>query len=124
MSHFISGCCTVCDELCFEVKARWEPHERNPGEPKRLGKPLDGATKIQCLLYGGSMATFLVCAKCAGRFNPGVFVDLWRKSLRSYARELSGREVPEGAAKWYRSMFEEGILCEVGRITFKESPNG
>ena len=122
MSHFISGSCCKCDKLCFEVRARYEAHERLPGEPKRLGKPLDGATKVIFMLYGGSLATLLMCGRCAGELNPGHYVDLWRKSLRSYGRELV--KPNEGTVKWYRSMFNEGLLCEVGRVTFKESNNG
>lgn len=122
--YFVSGCCTVCDELCMEVLARWGENERYPGEPKRLGKPVDGATKTTCLLYGGSLSTFLMCGNCAGTFNPEKYVGLWQKSLRSWLREMRLTPPHPERDKWFRSMLEDGILTEVGRVTFKEASHG
>lgn len=113
--HKISGCCTVCDELCFEVLARWETHERYPGEPKRLGPPMNGATRVTFLLLDGSRADFTFCGDCAAALNPGAYQEIWRKALRSWKRELS-----ETAKPWFATQFRNGILTEMGRIAWKD----
>ena len=107
----IAGCCTCCDELCFEVLARWDTHERYPGEPKRLGPPMNDATRVTFLLYDGSRADFTFCGNCAASLNPGQYTDIWRKTLRSFLREMS-----ETARPWLNTEFSNGLLVEMGRI--------
>ena len=111
----ISGCCSACDEPCFEVLARWDTHERYPGEPKRLGPPMNEATRVTFLLYDGSRADFTFCGACAKALNPTQYVDIWRKALRSFLREMS-----ETARPWWNTQFQNGLLCEMGRVNWKE----
>lgn len=116
MSEFkISGACTLCDELCFEVMARWSENERYPGEPKRLGPSTNGATRVTFLLYDGSRADFTFCGACAEKLDLGQYVEIWRKAMRSFAREMS-----ETARPWFATQFENGILIEMGRINWND----
>jgi hypothetical protein len=120
MSDFkISGACTCCDELCFEVLARWSENERYPGEPKRLGPPYESTTRVTFLLLDGSRADFTFCGTCAESLNPGQYTDIWRKALRSFRREMS-----ETAKPWFATQFVNGILAEMGRVKWRELQNG
>jgi len=111
----ISGACTVCDEMCFEVMARWGEDERYPGEPKRLGPPNADAVRVTFLLYDGSRADFTFCGACAKTLDADQYVAIWRKALRSFLREMS-----ETARPWFATQFGNGILTEMGRVTWKE----
>jgi hypothetical protein len=121
MSDFkVSGCCTWCDEECFEVLTRWQEGERYPGEPRRLGPPLSGATRVTFLLIDGSRADMTFCGKCVNDISPQKYTAIWRKVIRSWGREM--RETPDtpGRTQWFRSQFENGILGEMGRILWSE----
>ena len=111
----ISGACTICDERCFEVKAVYQDHEIRPGEPKRLGKPLDGAMQLVFLLFDGSKTYLTFCGSCAQALKPDQYTAIWRKNMRSWKRELKG-DRPE----WFLRQFDNGLLCELGRSTWKE----
>ena len=113
--HKISGCCTICDELCFEVMARWDTHERYPGEPKRLGPPMNGATRVTFLLIDGTRADFTFCGECSKVLTPAQYPDIWRKTLRSFLREMS-----ETARPWFNTQHANGILSEMGRINWSD----
>lgn len=113
--HIIAGHCMHCDAPCFEVVARAEEHEPNPGEPKRLGPPLEGSTRIAFLLFDGSKADITFCAQCAQTFGPEHYTGMWRKIQRSWQRELAG-STPD----WFLKSFSSGILCELGRTSWKE----
>ncbi len=115
----ISGACTLCDEMCFEVLARWSENERYPGEPKRLGPPVDGATLITFVLFDGTKADLTFCGNCAASLTPESYVEIWRKVIRSWQREMSkgtGDQNPD----WYQKQFANGILGEMGRTNWKD----
>lgn len=114
MSEFkIAGCCTLCDDHCFEVVTTWDAHERYPGEPKRLGAVIGDATLVSFMLLDGSRADLTFCAGCAESLASPQYVDIWRKVCRSWRREMqvSGAPVPD----WYYQQYNNGILSEMGR---------
>lgn len=117
MSEFkISGACTLCDEMCFEVLARWSENERYPGEPKRLGPPTPDATRISFVLYDGSKCDLTFCGKCAETLNPDSYVEIWRKVMRSWIREMEKGPVLPAPPEWFVSQFNNGLLSEMGRV--------
>lgn len=119
----IAGHCTTCDAECFEIIERWGEHERRPGEPKRIGAPLDGATRITFLLVDGSRMDLTFCKDCAAGLTDDSYSSIWQKVLRSWTRELEekGDEPPE----WFTKQYENGLLSEMGRHLVKDlNPNG
>jgi hypothetical protein len=80
----ISGCCTICDQPCFEVMALYKEHERRPGEPKRLGGPLEGAVRVTFRLYDGTQNDQTFCAGCAEAVGADDFPEIWR--VRAWTR--------------------------------------
>ena len=114
----ISGACTHCDELCFEVIARWSENERYPGEPKRTGAPNADATRISFVLYDGTRCDLTFCGRCAEALNPGWYVEIWRKVMRSWVREMSKDKEPPSPGKlaWFQAEFHNGIFGEMGRV--------
>jgi hypothetical protein len=114
----IAGCCSKCDEPCFEVLARWEQHERRPGEPKRLGPPNPDAVRITFLLFNGRRTDMTLCGNCADTLGPADYSLLWRKNLAGWLREQNGN--PEK----FKYEFANGLLAELGRITWKELSGG
>lgn len=118
MSHYkIAGCCTVCDEPCFEVVSTWAEHERYPGEPKRLGPVIGDATLISFMMLDGTKADMTFCAGCAESLSPTQYTEIWRKVIRSWKREieLTKEEKPD----WYWQSFSNGILTEMGRVLWR-----
>jgi hypothetical protein len=113
--HKIAGCCTLCDKPCFEVMQVNDPHERNPGEPKRLGQPMNDSARITFLLYDGTKTDLTFCGECADLPLAPLFIELWAKNMRTWLREL-GNERPE----WFMKQYTNGLLCEIGRKTWKE----
>lgn len=112
----ITGCCSLCDAPCFEVLETQGSGDRNPGEPKRIGQPLPEATRISFLLYDGTKTDLTFCSDCAGLPSLApYFIELWAKNVRSWMREL-GDSRPE----WFVKQYANGLLCEIGRKTWKE----
>lgn len=105
----IAGCCSCCDMLCFEVTA-----VREDGKPKTFGRPNDGATRITFLLLNGRRTDMTFCGACAGSLDPQWYATLWRKNLSGWLREQGGN------TEKFKHEFANGILCEIGRITWKE----
>ena len=118
--HKISGACTLCDELCFEVLATWGEDERYPGEPKRVGLPFDDAMRVTFLLYDGSKMDLTFCGPCSGTVEPGIYTDIWRKVMRSWIREMKLTAGSEGRATWFNGQFSNGILGEMGKQKWKD----
>lgn len=114
MNHKIAGCCSLCDEPAFEVLARWDEGEKRAGEPKRLGTPLAGATRVTFLLLDGTRTDMTFCEACAASLAPEQYPKLWRKNLAGYLREQNGN--PEK----FKHEFANAILAELGRILWKE----
>ena len=106
----ISGCCTVCDKPCFDIRARFAEHELYPGEPKQIGRPNDDALKISFFLLDGTIMHLTFCGKCAESLSQEKYLDIWRKVIRSWERELKD-ETPS----WYLDQFGNGLLVELGR---------
>lgn len=117
----IAGHCTICDAPCFEIIAVYEAHERLPGEPKTVGPPLDGATRISYMLMDGTKTMLTFCAGCTVTVSSAQYVDIWRKVIRSWTRELSEKLVGERNPEWYHREFANGILCEMGRVLWTEA---
>jgi hypothetical protein len=118
MNYKRPGCCSLCDALCFEVRARWSEGEARAGEPKRFGPPLDGVTRITFLLVNGNRTDMTVCADCAKSVGPQHYATLWRKNLAGWLREQNGN--PEK----FKDEFSNGLLCELGRKEWKELARG
>ena len=123
MSEFkISGCCSLCDTPVYEVLARFAEHERRPGEPKQLGAPDEGATKITFGLFDGTKADLTFCDSCAEELNCGQYMEIWRKVMRSWLREIAGKT--EQHSNWLPKQYANGLLLELGRVKIKEQANG
>lgn len=119
MSDFkISGACTLCDETCFEVRMRYLEHERLPGEPKQIGGPREGAVRVTYRLLDGTMMDQTFCASCAEVVSNEEFVEIWRKNLRSWQRELE-----ENRPDWFLKQFSNGLLYEMGRRNWMDIVN-
>lgn len=116
--HKISGACSTCDAMCFEVLARNDEHERRPGEPKRLGAANDDAIGVSFLLYDGSNCRLTFCGACATALNLEQYTELWRKCLRSWIREIGDNG--EQHNHWMPAQFSNGLLVEIGRVKVKE----
>lgn len=116
--HKKSGCCTLCDEPCFEVVSRWEATERYPGEPKRLGQVIGDATRISYMLLDGTKCDLTFCENCAGTVSGSDYVEIWRKVCRSWKREmeLTNQTKPD----WYWESLNNGILSEMGRVLWRD----
>lgn len=118
MSHKIGGCCSLCDTPCFEIMARWDEGEKRAGEPKRLGYPNDGAVRVTFMLMNGNVTDMTLCGECAAKLGPEHYLTLWRKNLAGYLREQDGNP-----AKFVNE-FENGLLVELKRLTWKELTQG
>lgn len=114
VNHKIPGCCSICDQPAFEVMAVWDAGEKRAGEPKRLGGPLEGTTRITFLLLNGRRTDMTFCGECSASLAPENYQTLWRKNLAGYLREQDGN--PEK----FKDEFANGILAEMGRVTWKE----
>jgi hypothetical protein len=115
LPYKISGCCSLCDEPAFEIISRWEPHEHRPGEPKRIGKPLEGSVRVTFLLYNGRRTDMSFCGECAERPDLAEwYATLWRKNLGGYMREQNGDPSK------FKEEFANGLLCELSRTSWKE----
>lgn len=119
----ISGHCTLCDEPCFDIVQVQEAHERRPGEPKRIGPPLEGSMRITFLLFDGTRTDLTFCADCSAGLAPDSYIEIWRKNLRSWMRELSEKPEAERKPEWFMRQFSGGLLCEVGRQNWKDLTN-
>lgn len=106
--HKIGGCCSLCDEPCFEIMALWDEGELRAGEPKATGAPNKGTTTVSFLLLSGSYTSMTFCANCAKSLAPEHYTLLWRKNLAAYAR---GGAAPEKFADEFANV----LLCELGR---------
>lgn len=101
-----------------------EAHERRPGEPKQLGKPIEGAVRISFVLFDGAKTSLTFCASCAAEKLSTDFTALWQKVLRSWGRELAEKPETERMPDWYKKQFANGLLCEMGRELWTEAVNG
>lgn len=106
--HKIGGCCSLCDEPCFDITAVWEEGSTRAGEPKSLGEPHQGATRIAFLLLSGGYTDMTFCRACAEALNPEHYTRLWRKNLSGYARFSTDLSNLSGD-------FANVLLCELGR---------
>jgi hypothetical protein len=114
----IGGLCSLCEAPCFEIMAVWDKGEKNEGEPKRLGPPMNDSERITFLLFDGRRTDMTVCGACAESLTAEQYALLWRKNLAGYMREQDGN--PEK----FKHQFVNGILCELNRTTWKELAYG
>lgn len=105
----VIGCCSLCDTRCFEVTS-----VTKDGRPKTFGRPNDGATRITFLLFDGHRTDMTFCEGCAQSLSPENYTLLWRKNLNGYLREQKGDTTK------FKDEFVNGLLCELGRIEWKE----
>lgn len=114
MTHKIAGCCSLCDEPCFEVMARWDEGEKRAGEPKQLGAPNQDAVRVTFRLLDGTIGDFTFCGRCARAVTADQYPLLWRRNLAGYLREQ------DGETEKFAAQFENGILCEIFRASWKD----
>lgn len=113
--HKISGCCTLCDKLCFQVLASSED-----GTPQRFGPPLSGAVRIAFMLYDGSRADLTFCGDCAPKVAAPDYFPIWAKVIRSWVKEMADKPVEDRNPTWFPKQFVNGLLCEMGRTPWTE----
>ena len=111
-AYKIAGCCSLCDQPAFEVKAVWAIGEKRAGEPKQLGAANQGSARITFLLLDGKRTDMTFCGGCAETLSPEHYPTLWRKNLAGWLREQDGD--PEKFTQEFGNM----ILAELGRITY------
>lgn len=80
--------------------------------------------RVGFLLLDGGRADLTFCAACsAERLEPD-FPALWAKIMRSWLRDMcEGQPAPQ-VFEWFNKQFSNGILCEMGRRSWKELKNG
>ncbi len=115
--HKIGGCCSLCDEPCFEVMQRWDEGEVRAGESKVVGRPNADAVRIAFRLFNGGFTDMTFCGRCADDLQPEHYAVLWRKNLAGYMREQKGN-----AARFVNE-FANGLLTELHRTPWKELVN-
>ena len=107
-----NGCCTLCDEPVFEIKDRFPEGDVRAGQPRAIGKALEGARRIGLVLTDGSTVTLSFCSACA----PGIhdrLGEIWRKCLDTMAfnhenlAAIKGRPLTRQEA----ATSEEGLLA-------------
>lgn len=112
--HKIGGCCSLCDEPAFEILQRWDAGEKRAGEPKRLGPPLEGSMRVTFRLFDGTLGDFTFCGECVSSLDSKQFTRLWNKNLAGYLREQDGK------TEKFIKQFDNGLLFEVGRQSWKD----
>lgn len=111
----IIGSCSICDKEVFDIIERFGPSEERAGTPKRIGAPHDDAMRIGFMLASGEQMDLTFCQSCAESLTDEDYHELWQKVLRSWVAELGDRR-PE----WLTPMLGNGILCELGKETWKD----
>ena len=111
--------CTICDEPCFEVLARWDEGEERAGQIKRPGPPLPDSTRITFLLFDGTRADMTFCGRCAASLTHLQYPGIWRKVVNSWKPEIGDR-IPA----WFSRQPGNGMLLELGRKLWTEHANG
>lgn len=114
MNYKRAGCCSLCDQLVFEVKARWGEGDARAGEPKRFGPPLEGTLRITFLLLNGGRTDMTFCGDCGQSVDAQHYPTLWRKNLAGWLREQNGNPAK------FKDEFSNGLLCELGRKSWRE----
>ncbi|KPK68171.1 hypothetical protein AMJ82_08905 [candidate division TA06 bacterium SM23_40] len=97
------GCCTLCGKEVFEILSRYPQDHPLAGEPRKLGKPLESARRVDLVLIGGSTASVTVCSSC--EVSDKTLPRLWK-----ICSDASGQEITEPdrrAAKGIRQLKEE-----------------
>ena len=124
MSEYkIAGHCTLCHCECFNIIERYSSDERRPGEPKRIGLPHDGTTRITFLLIDGTRMDLTFCAECANNITVDDYTAIWQKVIRSWTREFEEKGTPD-RPEWFNKQFENGMLSEMDRVLVKDLGNG
>jgi hypothetical protein len=59
----LTGCCTICDDPCFEIAAKHTSGPRK-GEAKQVGRPLPGVRRVYVVRMSGSHSFWTVCPVC------------------------------------------------------------
>jgi len=111
----VIGSCSICDKEVFDIVERFGPAEENAGRPKRIGAPHDDAMRIGFMLASGEQMDLTFCQSCAEALTDEDYHELWQKVLRSWVAELGDRR-PE----WLTPMLGNGILCELGKQSWKD----
>ena len=112
--HKMPGCCSLCDTPAFEILARWDEGEKRAGEPKRLGPPNPGTTRVTFMLMNGHITDMTFCGACAPALKSKDYTKLWRKNLAGWTREQNGK------TEKFAHEFANGLLAEVKRTTWQE----
>lgn len=112
--YTVAGVCKSCGEQCFDVLQVYQPHERNPGEPKALGEPIKGV-RITFSLYDNTLCNITFCYDCADNLTSEQYTEIWYRVMVGWLRELN-EERPD----WFINEFNNGISNEISRISWKE----
>ncbi len=122
MSEYkIAGHCTLCNSECFNIIERNSADERRPGEPKRIGLPHDGTTRITFMLIDGARMDLTFCATCTASVGASSYPGIWQRVIRSWVREFEEKGTPESdRPEWFNKQFENGMLSEMSRVLTKE----
>jgi hypothetical protein len=59
----LTGCCTICDDPCFEISAKHTSGPRK-GEVSQVGRPLPGVRRVYIVRMSGSHSFWTVCPAC------------------------------------------------------------
>jgi len=89
------GCCTKCDEPCFEIVKRWTegPYQ---GEIKEVGRPLPFVRRAMIVRASGSQSFWTLCPHC--QIEPKDMPRLNRKEIAAMVKEEAhgrGTRTPE-----------------------------
>lgn len=124
MTFIKTGCCMRCDEPAFEILTYQGEEDFYPGEPKKIGRPLEGSIRVGVLLLDNRRADITLCAACAPVFGPQDYGPLWAKIIRSWDREMSVITKTSERPQWFADAYSNLILAEIGRISWKELVDG
>ncbi len=81
------GCCTFCDAEVYEIKTYF-PEGPLQGFPRKTGRPLPSAWRIDYVLTDGSSTTLTSCETCVPKMTDAAnFPAIWAKVVRSFMFE-------------------------------------
>lgn len=79
---------------------------------------MNDSVRVTFLLINGRRTDMTICGECAGNLTIEHYGLLWRKNLAGYMKEQ------RGDTSKFKQEFDNGILAEMGRVTWKEIVHG
>jgi hypothetical protein len=80
-----------------------------PGEPKQIGAPVEGAMRITYMLIDGTKTSLTFCAECSRQMLPELYLQLWRKVMRSWSESYPKNRKRIATPEWFRGQFSNGL---------------